>query len=535
MVRVIHDLLIKSTQKFADKPAVFFKDNKMSYQEIYVQSLKLASFLRSRGIQKSNRIAFFLEKRFEKVVTIFGISMAGGVFVPIRKLSHPHQASYIINNCDSKVLITTAQKLNTLKEFIPKLKSLKFIIILDGFEKESEINFKSIGVFYWNEIVQNPVTNETGLPYVISTDLASILYTSGSTGNPKGVILSHLNIISGAEKISEYLKITADDKLLSILSFGFDYGLNQLTSIFLHGGQIVLLDSLFNTDILNTIKKHQITGLAAVATTWIQLLQSDWNKENFKSLRYITNSGGAIPKNHVREIRRRVPHVKVYLMYGLTEAFRSTFLDPELVDDKPTSMGKAIPGEEIMVLNERNEKVNANETGELVHRGVLVAQGYWGDPELTSIRFRPNPLQPKEVPNREMVVFSGDYVRIDESGFLYFIGRKDEMIKSAGYRISPTEIEEVIYKSKKVKDAVVLGIPDETLGHKIRAVLSLTDNSSFTLEDLQLFCKSHLPLYMIPQELDIRNEIPRNSNGKLDRALIKKEIYQNLVKVKEGS
>jgi acyl-CoA synthetase (AMP-forming)/AMP-acid ligase II len=341
------------------------------------------------------------------------------------------------------------------------------------------------------------------------------------------VVLSHRNIVAGAFTVSQYVKNTEHDRLLSILPFNFDYGLNQLTSAFLHRAQIVLLDPLFPKDVLKTVEKFQITGLAAVAATWIQLLQIPWDAEKLKSIRYMTNSGGAIPEHYVLEMVNRLPNAEMYLMYGLTEAFRSTYLDPKLVRERPTSMGKAIPGEEIMILGEDQKPVKPGEVGELVHRGALVAQGYWNDPENTAIRFRPNPIQPAEVPLREMVVFSGDYIRIDEQEFLYFVGRKDEMIKYAGNRVSPTEVEEVIYKHPKIKDVMVLGIPNEMYGQLIKAVVA-PNGEPLTPEEIITYCKKMLPPYMIPSEVDIWDELPRNSNGKIDRSSIKKAVLDKL-------
>ena len=450
MVRVVHDILFHSADRLPSKVAVLQKDQQMTFENVAAESIALAALLASEGIQKGDRVAFFLEKRFEKVISIFGISAAGGVMVPIKRLSHPHQVAYILQNCAAKILITTQSRLENMADNLHELSQLQTVILVDKKENKHKFHESKIKVLDWNKIIIPTTSFQPNRIRIIENDLAAILYTSGSTGKPKGVVLSHLNIVAGAKSVAEYLKNTENDRLLSILSFGFDYGLSQLTTSFLVGAQIVLLNHLFNNDILKAVDKYKITGLAAVATTWIQLLQSKWEYPRMGSLRYITNSGGAIPKDYVLELKRRLPKTSIYLMYGLTEAFRSTFLDPELVAQRPTSMGKAIPGNEVLVLDENNRPVEPGKVGELVHRGPLVAKGYWGDPELTAIRFRHDPLQPKQVPNPEFVVYSGDYVKIDKDGYLYFVGRKDEMIKCAGNRVSPTEVEEVIYASGKV-------------------------------------------------------------------------------------
>lgn len=527
MPRVLHDLLVNSAKRFPTKPAIFFKDGSLTYEQILRQSKRLGSILRENGIARSDRVAFYLEKRFKKVISIFGISMSGGVIVPVRRLLQPHQVAHIISNSGAKVLITTYARLASLQDHISDISSLRVVIALDK-ENDNELNVTNVKIIDWHEGAKNSSEEQIVETPVIETDMAAILYTSGSTGRPKGVVLSHLNIVAGAKKISEYLKINENDRLLSILTFGFDYGLNQLTSAFLHGAQLVLLDYLFIHDIIKAVEKYKITGLAAVAATWNQLLQASWHGDSIPSLRYITNTGGKIPENYVRELRRRLPNAAIYLMYGLTEAFRSTYLDPQLVDERPTSIGKAIPGEEILVLNEEGQPVKPGEVGELVHRGILVAQGYWNEPELTAVRFRANPLQPEEVPVRELVVFSGDQVRLDEEGFLYFVGRKDEMIKCAGNRVSPTEVEEVIYASKKIQDAIVMGIPDDIYGEVIKAIVVPRPSVNINEEELLRHCEKLLPPYMIPKSIEFRKELPRNANGKLDRAKVKKEILESL-------
>ncbi len=531
MIRVLHDILAKAAAESPSKPAVFLKNESMTYAEIYEQASRLAAVLADCKIIKGDRVGVFLEKGFEKVIAIFGISQAGGVFVPIRRLSHGNQAAHIIADSGATVLITTYSRLSVLTQVMSEMPGLKTILAIGKEDVAAVTALTSVSattqVVDW-QIALNSASTSPRFPYLVEPDLAAILYTSGSTGKPKGVVLSHLNLVAGARTVSEFLKIGPTDKLLSILTFGFDYGLNQLTSAFLHQAQIVLLDYLFAKDIIEYARKYEITGIGAVAATWIQLLQFKWDGSTLPKLRYITNSGGAIPEEYVRELRRRIPQSSIFLMYGLTEAFRSTFLDPALVDKHPTSMGKAIPGEEILILDEHGKPVRAGETGELVHRGVLVALGYWNAPELTAIRYRRNPMQSLEVPIPEMVVFSGDQVRIDEVGLLYFVGRKDEMIKSAGNRISPTEIEDVLYASGLIAAVVALGIPHDIYGQSVFAVIAPKEPKDFNLEDVKKYCSTHMPTYMIPAAFEIRNAIPYNSNGKLDRAMVSKDVYTKL-------
>ncbi len=521
MIRTVGDLIIQAADKSPDKQAILHKNDALTYAQVYEQSLRLARELIRLGVGKEDRVCFYLEKRLEKVVSIFGISLAGGIFVPINRLARAGQALHIIKNSEATVLITTFSRLASLKESVSGLLA---VIVID--QSDDDSHSLPCPVRNWEEVMNG---NACAQPFsrVIANDVAAILYTSGSTGLPKGVVLSHLNIISGAYAVSEYLKISAEDRLLGILGFGFDYGLNQLISSFLQGAQLVLYDYLFPKDILETVEKYSITGLAAIATTWIQLLQIPWGSA-MNSLRYLTNSGGSMPLRCVRELRTRLPAAELYLMYGLTEAFRSTYLPPEMVDQRPSSIGKAIPGEEVLVLDENNLPVKPGETGELIHRGILVAQGYWGEPELTAERFRTNPLQLEKNSSRETVVYSGDYVRMDADGYLYFEGRRDEMIKSAGNRISPTEIEKILYNSHLISEAVALGIPHEIYGQVILAVVSCTHGASESnaQDELLAYCRQNMPSFMVPHEIEIRDKLPITSNGKHDRAKIKKEIYE---------
>jgi len=526
LTRVLHDLLNASADRHPEKQAVFFKKAGLTYGAISRSCRNLGGLLSAIGVKRGDRVAFFLEKRFEKVISVFGISMAGGVMVPIRRLLQTHQVAHIIQNSGAKVLITTYSRVADIVDGLPQTHGLEKIIAIGDKGQRKNISSAAIEIIDWEQAINSNIPYKN--VHTIDTDLAAILYTSGSTGQPKGVVLSHLNVVEGAKRVSEYLKISERDRLLSILTFSFDYGLNQLTSAFLNGAEIVLLDYLFPRDILGAVQNYEITGLAAVATTWNQLLQRPWDGESMKSVRYITNTGGAIPKNFVIELRRRLPDAEIYLMYGLTEAFRSTYLEPKLVDEKPTSIGKAIPGEEIMVLDEKNKPVGAGQIGELVHRGILVAQGYWNEPDLTAARFRPNPMQPPEVPNREIVVYSGDYVRVDGEGFLYFVGRKDEMIKTASNRVSPTEVEEVIYSSGKIQDVIVMGIPHEIYGQVIKAIMVARPDVIVGEDEIREHCRNLLPPYMVPSELELRAELPRNANGKLDRSSVKKEVLNAL-------
>lgn len=352
----------------------------------------------------------------------------------------------------------------------------------------------------------------------IDGDMAGILYTSGSTGKPKGVVLSHRNLVAGASSVACYLKNDSDDRILSVLPLSFDYGLSQLTTGFHVGATAVLMNYLLPRDIVDIIGQEKVTGLAAVPPLWIQLAQLKWPRET--SLRYITNSGGAMPRATLDLLRGALPDTAVFLMYGLTEAFRSTFLPPEEVERRPDSMGKAIPNAEVLVVREDGTRCAVGEPGELVHRGALVSMGYWNDHEKTAERFKPLPST-SGLPIPELAVWSGDTVRMDEEGFLYFIGRRDEMIKTSGYRVSPLEVEEVAYGTELVGEAAAVGVPHPVLGQAIVLVVTSRDTSPLDPDALLVACKLHLPAYMVPSRIECREDsLPRNPNGKIDRKLL---------------
>ncbi len=516
MIWLLHDLLIESPGMAADKICLVYGEEAFSYRQIERASKKLAAVLVKSGSQPGDRVAIHFEKCTEEVIAILATSMAGGIFVNINSLLKPRQLGYILEDSQARILITSAPRLKNIGAELSGLRHLKTIIARgDGFK--ADVAGIVIVNFHVACAESDPVSQSVPR---IDSDPVAIIYTSGSTGMPKGVVLSHRNIVAGAQSVASYLHNNEGDRILSLLPFSFDYGLNQLTTTLLVGATLILRNYLTAQDILKTLEREWITGLAAIPTIWSQLLQANWTGERFPSLRYITNSGGRFPEAMVREYRHRLPHTKIYLMYGLTEAFRSTYLDPEQVDIRPTSIGKAIPGAEMLVLDEEDRPCSPGQVGQLVHRGVHVAMGYWNDPARTRERFKRNPLQLEPIQIEELVVYSGDLVKQDEEGYLYFLGRKDSMIKTSGFRVSPTEVEEYFYSTAVVQDAVALGIPDEVLGESILVVVSLGNGQVLTPADLLQKVSRDMPAYMVPKEIAIRQELPRNSNGKIDRAAI---------------
>jgi acyl-CoA ligase (AMP-forming) (exosortase A-associated) len=510
---LIHHMLWNSAKRFPEKPALVYQTESLTYHEVLKQVSGLAAGLRRMGIERGDRVGIYLDPSVELVISIFGISQAGSVFVPINGLLLADQVGHIAQDCEMRALITTRKRLESLQDVIDKFPRLEFLIIVEDGTDGPALS----SVYWFNELVEKDNASY-GTDYCIDKDLAAILYTSGSTGKPKGVMLTHSNIVNGSSIVSTYLEITERDKILAVLPFSFDAGLNQLMTAFQQGCTLVLMTFVFAKEIVQMLLKEQITGLAGVPTLWNLLAQSNstLHKNSLPHLRYITNTGGAMPQKVLAILRKTLPTTSVYLMYGLTEAFRSTYLPPDELDRRPTSMGKAIPNTEILIVNEHNELAKPGEVGELVHRGPTVSLGYWGNPELTAKVLRPHPFKLANGGSEEKVCYSGDLVKMDEGGFLYFVGRRDSMIKSAGFRISRTEVEEVLYQSGMIKEAAVIGVPDEILGQAVTAFIAKNSHGPVDLAELSAFCSTKLPRYMMPKSFHVLPSLPKTPNGKID-------------------
>ncbi len=523
MADLVHQLITESAQRRPQRPALKYRGDLLTFKQLADVVNTFAAAMMALGLGRSDRVAVYAEKRLETVIAMFGASAAGGVYVPVNPLLKAEQVAYILADCNVRVLVTSAERLAVLAPVLSHCRDLRCIVTMG--DVADDVKLPGIQIVSWNS-VQNTATLVK--PHrVIDQDMAAILYTSGSTGRPKGVVLSHRNIVAGARSVAEYLELTENDRLLSVLPLSFDYGMNQLTTMFLVGGLAVLINHLFPRDVVTMVEKEKITGLAAVPPLWIQLSQLSWPPSISEHLRYFTNSGGHMPRETLAALRTALPKTKPYLMYGLTEAFRSTYLPPSEVDNRPDSMGQAIPNAEIVVVREDGTPCAPHEPGELVHRGVLVSLGYWNDKEKTAERFKPAPGQNPALPLTELAVWSGDTVKMDEQGFVYFVGRRDEMIKTSGYRVSPTEIEEVLYATKLVGEVAALGISHPVLGQAIAIVATPAEGTILTVESLLAECKRNLPAYMVPAHVEIAaGSLPRNPNGKIDRKLLSTERQQ---------
>ncbi len=522
MTKLLHELIDEQCHNQANLPALLYKQETLDYSQLQAQVRAVAQGLLATGLAAGERVAIYLPKQIETVTGLFGASAAGGVFVPVNPLLKPGQVAYILQDCNVRVLISSAARLRLLAPVLDQCPDLKHVVSVDA-DVSDELSGLAVSVSQWADFTAQA---EKRTPHRrIDADIAAILYTSGSTGNPKGVVLSHRNMVAGADSVATYLENRSSDRVLAILPLSFDAGLSQLTTMFTVGGSAVLMDYLLPRDVIRAAERYEITGLAAVPPVWNQLADLPWPEAVVARLRYITNTGGAMPVPTTAALRKALPNTLVYLMYGLTEAFRSTYLPPSEVDRRPDSIGKAIPNAEILVVDEHGQECPPNVPGELVHRGALVSLGYWNAPEKTAERFKPAPGQPPQLCNPELAVWSGDQVRRDEDGYLYFISRKDEMIKTSGYRVSPSEVEQVLYAVDGIEQVAAVGVPHPMLGQAILvlATTQLNGDAAPLLQALLSHSQREMPNYMVPGDFILLPELPRNPNGKIDRKALSEQ------------
>lgn len=475
-------------------PALVTREGALDYAGLETMVATLAAALKARGLGARDRVASWLPKNRLTSLLPLACARAGLIHVPVNPLLKRTQVAHILADSSASLLLSGQARLATLEA---------------GDFGGAALDEEESAALFAHPDALAPSSHDP-------EDLAALLYTSGSTGRPKGVMLSHANLWLGAISVAHYLHLTAEDRTLAVLPLSFDYGQNQLFSAWASGGLVVPLDYLTARDVIKAIERHEISTLAGVPPLWVQLIEAPWPAAASLSLRRLTNSGGKLAPSVVRRMRELFPVADIYSMYGLTEAFRSTFLEPALLDDHPDSMGSAIPFAEIMVVDGDGK---AAAEGELVHAGPLVAKGYWQDPARTAERFKP---APEGSAYGGMAVWSGDRVRRDEDGLLYFVGREDGMIKTSGNRVSPTEVEEAAIASGLIHEAVALGYPDARLGEGI--ALIVRPDRRGREEELRAFLKRQLPNFMQPGPIIWREELPRSPNGKLDRVALKTEL-----------
>ncbi len=511
----VFDLLLQHVAKNADRTALIRGDRQITYGTLLSEAERVASWLAAMGVRRGDRVALQLPKNFEEVIATFAVARLGAVFVNINYQWTPAQVEHVIENCRPKVLITSNRQNLTESSC---LKLLERVIVVGGSVEDPRF-------LSWAD--RPTETFQPLPPGPIDQDLAALIYTSGSTGRPKGVMLTHQNIVMGARAVASYLHNTADDRILGLLPMSFDYGMSQIMTMFLVGGAVVLQSVSMPAEIAKTILEYRVTGLAMVPPLWIEFINylKEVKTEPFPHLRYVTNSGGKIPPKTLDVMPRMLPAVDIFLMYGQTEAFRSTYLEPHLYHAKAGSIGRAIPNAEIFVVDPVRGVCGPGQIGELVHRGSLISRGYWGDIALTAEIIHINEhLRP--LIGEEPVLHSGDLVKMDADGYLWFVGRADAMIKSSGFRISPNEVEEIVCKSGLVQEAIAFGVDDEILGQMVHVAISVGPReseqlSSVDLDALMNYCRKTMPTYMVPRRFySWQGPLPRTSHGKQDRRAV---------------
>ncbi|MGQ9638326.1 MAG: class I adenylate-forming enzyme family protein [Thermodesulfobacteriota bacterium] len=510
---LVHHFLEDSARKTPEKTALICDGRRWSYHEIDQGARQLAKALLTWGLKKQDRVIIFLDNSAEAVIALFGVLKAGGIFVILNSSMKANKLRYILRDAEASFLITHLDKIEVVKEAIQGMPFPGTLIWLGRGQLPQIISRKS---FFWDSIWE---VEERDLKRfrVIDIDLATLIYTSGSTGEPKGVMSTHGNMVAATNSIAHYLEIKPDEVILDLLPLSFDYGLYQLLMAFKKGATIILEKSfLYPVKILENMEREKVTGFPVVPTVISILLGlKNLEKYDLRSLRYITNTGAALPVDHIRRLRVLFPWVKIFSMYGLTECKRVSYLPPEELDRKPGSVGKAIPNCEVFILDEEGKEVGPGEVGELVVRGANVMQGYWKAPELTEKVFRPG-----RYPG-ERFLYSGDLFKKDEEGYLYFVGRRDDLIKSRGERVSPREVENVLCSMPGIIEAAVIGVPDEILGQAIKAFVVCEPSNSISVKEIMKYCADNLEIFMRPKYVEILPQLPRTPNGKVDKKALR--------------
>lgn len=503
---LVHEFLENSADRLPAKIGLVCDGQRLTYAEIEARANRLANALKAHGLQRGERVVIYLPNSVELVVSIFAALKAGGVFIVVNPTTKLDKLIYILNNCQASALVAPGQQADLINQTAQQASSLRVVVPVSSISQiEGSVKALSFQAAQAGYSAERP-------PHVnIDLDLACLIYTSGSTGDPKGVMSDHSNIVFAASSIIQYLDNREDDIVIDVLPLSFDYGLYQLLMVFKFGGTLVLEKGFtYPAAILKRIQEERVTGFPGVPTIFAVLLQMDLSPYDLSSLRYLTNTAAALPPSHIAQIRAKFPWARLYSMYGLTETKRTLYLPPDQLDRRPGSVGIAIPGTEVWIEDEEGHRLGPGQTGELVVRGRHVMRGYWGDPVATAARFRPGPI-----PN-ERVCYTGDLFRMDEEGYLYFVARKDDIIKSRGEKVAPKEVENVLYALKGVREAAVIGVPDPILGEAVKAFV-VVDGVKLTEADVLRHCRANLEDFMIPKYVEFCQELPKTSSGKIKK------------------
>lgn len=516
---LVSEFLEQSTDTTPGKTAVIFRGKRYRYLEIDNLANRVANSLLDGRLEKQERVGIFQDPAPETVVSIFGALKAGGIFFVVNPQVKAGKLEYILNDCQASVLVTDQRHFREVADSLDRCPSIRTVVV-SGKEGRKELSTANgnIEVISFSDILDQYPAVRPG-KRGIDIDLACLIYTSGSMGIPKGVMSTHQSVTAAASSIIEYLENTPKDIILSVLPLSFDYGLYQLLMAFKFGGTLVLEGSfVYPYPVIDLIVKEKVTGFPIVPTMAAILLKlKNLDKYDFSRLRYISSTGQAFPPHHIQKLRELFPQTRIYSMYGLTECKRVSYLPPEDLDRKPGSVGKAMPNTEVYIVDENNKQIKEpGVVGELVVRGASVMRGYWNLPEETAKVYRPGPIP------GERVLYTGDLFKMDEEGYLYFIGRRDDMLKVAGERVSPKEVENVLYGMAEIHEVAVVGVEDEILGQAVKAFVSFKKGSQLGEDDIIRFCSRRMESFMIPKYVEILEELPKSSHGKIAKKELQK-------------
>ncbi|ABB06467.1 acyl-CoA ligase (AMP-forming), exosortase A system-associated [Burkholderia lata] len=514
----VADLLEHGAARWPQHPAYADGGGTMTYEQLARAVRRAAAALASRGVQPGERVAIYAPKRIETVVAMLATNALGAIFVPVNPQLKEAQIEHIVADSGAALFMTGAQRLKRLSALAALVGARAMLIE----ELADAINAPG---------TDTSAPAHTGRP--VDDDPAALLYTSGSTGKPKGVVVSHRNLVSGAFSVAAYQGLASDDVVLGVLPLSFDAGLSQLTTALASGACYAPLDFLQPAEVPRHCDAFGVTSITGVPPLWMQLASAGWSDTARTRIRRFANTGGHLATPLLHRLQAVFTNAAPYLMYGLTEAFRSTYLPPADAALRPTSIGKAVPNADILVLRADGSECAADEPGELVHRGAFVTLGYWNRPELTAQRFRPLPRRHGEIPRPDVAVWSGDIVRRDADGYLYFVARGDDMIKTSGYRVSPTEVEDVLFALPHIREAAVFGVPHASLGEAIAACVVSTLDADACRADIARACRDALPTYMSPLVVEPLPALPRNPNGKIDRPALKNQYRDAFARTNE--
>ena len=505
---LVHEYLEASACRTPDKLALICDGQRLTYRQVDERANRLANGLVAAGVQRGDRVAIWLPNSVETVLAIYATLKAGATFVVINATTKADKLAYVLDNSQARCLFAPAARASEAVATMQEVPSLA-LGLLCGSGAEGAASSDGLGRL--DALLAPSPPTRPAVP-CIDLDLACLIYTSGSTGEPKGVMSTHANVAFAANSIICYLENVSDDVVINVLPLSFDYGLYQLLMTFTFGGTLVLERSFaYPAATLKRIEEERVTGLPGVPTVYAMLLQMDLSRFDLSSLRYLTNTAAALPVEHIQRLRDAFPWARLYSMYGLTECKRTLYLPPEELDRRPGSVGIAIPGTEVWLEDEDGRRLGPGEVGELVVRGSHVMQGYWGDAQATAQRYRPGRYP------AERFLYTGDLFRTDEDGFLYFVARQDDIIKTRGEKVAPKEVEAVLYRLPGVVEAAVIGVPDPLLGQAIKAFLVCAPDAHLTERDVLRHCSQHLEDFAMPRQIAFRTALPKTESGKVQK------------------